>query len=106
MRVLGIESSCDETAIAIFDGAKGLVAHALYSQIELHQAYGGVVPELASRDHIKHLVPLLNDALNEASLTLHDIDAIAYTAGPGLIGALLSGASFAKSLGFALNCPV
>lgn len=105
MRVLGIESSCDETGVAIYDSAKGLLADALYSQVSTHQAYGGVVPELASRDHIRHLVPLLEQALDEASLSRNEIDAIAYTAGPGLIGALLTGSCFAKSLGYALGIP-
>lgn len=105
-RVLGFESSCDETGVAIYDAHQGLMAHALYSQIPLHQTYGGVVPELASRDHIKHLGPLLEQALLEANCSLGEIDAIAYTAGPGLVGALLSGSCFAKSLGFSLNIPV
>jgi N6-L-threonylcarbamoyladenine synthase len=105
MRVLGIESSCDETGLAIYDSKAGLIAQALYSQIALHQQYGGVVPELASRDHVKHLVPLLDDVLSQASLKKSDLDAIAYTAGPGLIGALLTGACFAKSLAYALQIP-
>ncbi len=105
MRVLGIESSCDETGIAIYDSEKGIVAHALHSQIELHQQYGGVVPELASRDHVKYLVPLVDEALQQAKLNKEDLDAIAYTAGPGLIGALLTGACFAKSLAFGLDKP-
>jgi N6-L-threonylcarbamoyladenine synthase len=105
MKVLGIESSCDETGIAIYCQEQGLVANALYSQIAQHQIYGGVVPELASRDHIRKLIPLLKQALQEANLTLSDIDGIAYTAGPGLIGALLVGASFAKSLAFSTQKP-
>lgn len=105
MRVLGIESSCDETGVAIYDSKKGLIGQALYSQIKLHQHYGGVVPELASRDHIKWLIPLVNQALKEANLQKQDLDAIAYTAGPGLIGALLVGACFAKSLAFSLGIP-
>lgn len=105
MRVLGIESSCDETGLAIYCSEQGLVAQALFSQITMHQPYGGVVPELASRDHIKRLIPLLNTVLGDANLSLQDIDAIAYTAGPGLIGALLTGACFAKSLAFALEIP-
>ncbi|MDF1757339.1 MAG: tRNA (adenosine(37)-N6)-threonylcarbamoyltransferase complex transferase subunit TsaD [Legionellaceae bacterium] len=105
MRVLGIESSCDETGLAIYCSEKGLLAHALYSQVELHKKYGGVVPELASRDHIKHLLPLLEEVLIQADLQKTDIDAIAYTAGPGLIGALLTGACFAKSLAYALSIP-
>ncbi len=105
MRVLGIETSCDETGIAVYCSEQGLLSHALYSQIALHRQYGGVVPELASRDHIKHLIPLLNQALDDAHLTKHELDAIAYTAGPGLIGALLTGACFAKSLAMGLNIP-
>ena len=106
MRVLGIESSCDETGVAIYDSEKGLIAHALHSQISTHQCYGGVVPELASRDHVKYLVPLVDEALQQAALAKTDLDAIAYTAGPGLIGALLTGACFAKSLALGLNKPV
>jgi len=105
MRVLGIESSCDETGIAIYDDQKGLLAHALYSQIITHRRFGGVVPELASRDHVKYLVPLVDEALHEAQMSKSELDAIAYTAGPGLTGALLTGACFAKSLAFALNVP-
>ncbi|WP_133139749.1 tRNA (adenosine(37)-N6)-threonylcarbamoyltransferase complex transferase subunit TsaD [Legionella genomosp. 1] len=105
MLVLGIESSCDETGVALYDSDKGLLAHALYSQIALHQQYGGVVPELASRDHINHLVPLLDEVLCKSGLKKSAIDAIAYTAGPGLIGALLVGACFAKTLAFALQIP-
>lgn len=105
MRVLGIESSCDETGVAIYDSEKGLVAHALHSQVATHQRYGGVVPELASRDHVKYLVPLVDQALAQAGLSKADIDAIAYTAGPGLVGALLTGACFAKSLALGLNKP-
>jgi N6-L-threonylcarbamoyladenine synthase len=105
MRVLGIESSCDETGVAIYDSEHGLIAQALHSQIVLHQQYGGVVPELASRDHIKQLIPLVDKVLLEAKLEKSELDAIAYTAGPGLIGALLTGASFAKSLAYALQIP-
>lgn len=105
MRVLGIETSCDETGVAVYCSEQGLLSHALYSQIALHRQYGGVVPELASRDHVKHLAPLLTQALKDAGLSKHDLDAIAYTAGPGLIGALLTGACFAKSLAFGLNIP-
>jgi len=105
MRVLGIESSCDETGIALYDSDKGLVAHALYSQIELHAEYGGVVPELASRDHIRKTLPLIEQVLNDAQLKRNDIDAIAYTAGPGLVGALLVGASIGKSIAWALGIP-
>lgn len=104
-RVLGIETSCDETGIAIYEHQKGLVAHALYSQIELHNQYGGVVPELASRDHILKIVPLLKETLASAHLTLSAIDGIAYCAGPGLTGALLVGAAFGRSLGWALGVP-
>lgn len=105
MKVLGIESSCDETGIAIYDSDRGLLAHVLHTQMALHAQYGGVVPELASRDHVKYLVVLLEKVLEEAGLDKRDLDAIAYTAGPGLIGALLSGACFAKSLAFSLNIP-
>ena len=94
MRVLGIETSCDETGIAIYDDEKGLLANQLYSQVKLHADYGGVVPELASRDHVRKTVPLIQAALKESGLTAKDIDAVAYTAGPGLVGALLVGATF------------
>jgi len=105
MRVLGIETSCDETGIAIFDEEKGLLAHAVHSQTTTHAVYGGVVPELASRDHILKLVPLLNQVIKEAHISPASLTGIAYTAGPGLIGALLVGACFAKALGFAWNIP-
>ncbi|WP_434661424.1 tRNA (adenosine(37)-N6)-threonylcarbamoyltransferase complex transferase subunit TsaD [Klebsiella sp. MISC125] len=105
MRVLGIETSCDETGIAIYDDEKGLLANQLYSQVKLHADYGGVVPELASRDHVRKTVPLIQAALKEASLTAKDIDAVAYTAGPGLVGALLVGATVGRSLAFAWNVP-
>jgi N6-L-threonylcarbamoyladenine synthase len=105
MRILGIESSCDDTGVAIYDGLKGLLAHAVNSQIAIHKQFGGVVPELASRDHIQKITPLLNRVLKEAKLSLQDIDGIAYTAGPGLIGALLVGAGFARALGYALQVP-
>lgn len=105
MRVLGIESSCDETGVAIYSSKQGLLADALYSQILMHRDFGGVVPELASRDHVKYLVPLVDEVLRKANLDKSQLDAIAYTAGPGLIGALLTGACFAKSLAFALNIP-
>lgn len=105
MRVLGIESSCDETGVAIYDDGQGLLAHALYSQIALHRRFGGVVPELASRDHVKYVVPLVDEALSQAKIDKSQLDAIAYTAGPGLIGALLTGACFAKSLAYGLNIP-
>jgi N6-L-threonylcarbamoyladenine synthase len=105
MKILGIETSCDETGIAIYDTDKGLLSDQLYSQIELHARYGGVVPELASRDHIKRIPMLTEQAINKADLNWKDIDAIAYTAGPGLVGSLMVGASFAKGLGFALSIP-
>ena len=105
MRVLGIESSCDETGVAIYCSEQGLIADVLYSQILMHREFGGVVPELASRDHIKHIVPLVDEALMQAGMQKTQLDAIAYTAGPGLIGALLTGACFAKSLAFALGIP-
>ena len=106
MRVLGIETSCDETGVAIYDSERGLLAEALHSQAKLHADYGGVVPELASRDHVRRLIPLLRRCLNEAQSSLPELDGIAYTAGPGLIGALLTGACFAPSLASALNIPV
>ncbi len=105
MRVLGIETSCDETGIALYDTEQGLRAHALYSQVALHDEYGGVVPELASRDHIRRVLPLTRQVLREAELDLHEIDALAYTRGPGLAGALLVGASNATTLGYALKKP-
>lgn len=105
MLVLGLETSCDETGVALYDSDEGLLADALFSQIDLHRIYGGVVPELASRDHIKRLIPLLNQVLAEAGCTKSAINAIAYTAGPGLVGALLVGASFAQALSFAWGIP-
>jgi N6-L-threonylcarbamoyladenine synthase len=105
MRVLGIESSCDETAVAVYDGSLGLLSHRLHSQIALHRAYGGVVPELASRDHVRRLLPLVREALAEARSDRDSIDAVAYTAGPGLIGALLVGAGFAAGLSLAWGKP-
>lgn len=105
MRVLGIETSCDETGIAIYDDKAGLLANQLYSQIKVHADYGGVVPELASRDHIRKTVPLIQAALKEANLTSADIDAVAYTAGPGLVGALMVGATVGRSLAFAWGVP-
>lgn len=105
MRVLGIESSCDETGIALYDTERGLLAHALYSQIDMHAEYGGVVPELASRDHIRKALPLMQQVLDDAGLTRQDIDAVAYTAGPGLVGALLVGAAIGRSLAWALKVP-
>lgn len=105
MRILGIETSCDETGVAIYDEEKGLIANQLHTQIALHADYGGVVPELASRDHIRKLAPLLQAALQEANLTPKDIDGIAYTSGPGLVGALLVGSTVARSLAYAWNIP-
>lgn len=105
MRILGIESSCDETAVAVYDSRQGLLSHRLHSQTAMHEAYGGVVPELASRDHVRRLLPLVRGALEAAGSTPRDIDGLAYTAGPGLIGALLVGVSFALSLGYAWRRP-
>ncbi|MBW7570872.1 tRNA (adenosine(37)-N6)-threonylcarbamoyltransferase complex transferase subunit TsaD [Succinivibrio faecicola] len=105
MRILGIESSCDETGVAIYDDEKGLIAHALHTQIPMHAQYGGVVPELASRDHIKRIVPLVRLVLEKADMKLSDLSAIAYTAGPGLIGALLAGAMEAGALAYGLGIP-
>ncbi len=105
MQILGIESSCDETAAAIYCTDKGLLAHQVYSQIALHDAYGGVVPELASRDHVRKLMPLVRAALTEAECDLTQIDAVAYTAGPGLAGALMVGAVGARSLAFGAGLP-
>lgn len=105
MITLGIESSCDETGVALYCSEQGLLSHTLHSQIEMHQAYGGVVPELASRDHIRRAVPLIRQACSEAHINLNQIDNIAYTQGPGLAGALLVGASIAKALAMALNKP-
>lgn len=105
MLILGVESSCDETGLALYDTNDGLLAHALHSQVEMHAEYGGVVPELASRDHIRRVLPLTALVLKDANKTLQDIDAIAYTQGPGLSGALLVGTSFAESLAFSLQIP-
>lgn len=105
MLVLGIESSCDETGVALYDTSRGLLGHAVHTQVAMHEAYGGVVPELASRDHIRRLVPLLRRVLEEAGADMTDIEGIAYTSGPGLAGALLVGASFAASLAVALGVP-
>lgn len=105
MRVLGIESSCDETGIAIYDDQQGILSHQLYSQVKLHADYGGVVPELASRDHVRKTLPLIQAALAESGCTAADIDGIAYTAGPGLVGALLVGATIGRSLALAWNKP-
>jgi N6-L-threonylcarbamoyladenine synthase len=103
--VLGIETSCDETGVAVFDPAKGLLAHALYSQIRMHADYGGVVPELASRDHVRKLLPLVEETMKQAGLRIDDLGGVAYTAGPGLVGALLVGATAARSLAWALDLP-
>ena len=109
MLVLGIETSCDETGVAVYDtarpGAEGLRAHAVYSQVDLHAEYGGVVPELASRDHVRKLLPLVRQTLAEAGLEVGDLEGVAYTAGPGLVGALLVGAGVARSLAWALDVP-
>lgn len=105
MLVLGFESSCDETGVALYDTQRGLLSHALHSQVAMHAEFGGVVPELASRDHIRRALPLTEIALKQANKTLTDIDGIAYTQGPGLAGALLVGTSIAQSLAFALNVP-
>ncbi len=105
MQVLGIETSCDETGIAIYDSEVGLLAHQLHSQIDLHKEYGGVVPELASRDHVRRLLPLIKKTLLEANSDLKSLDAVAYTAGPGLMGALLVGSAMGRSLAYSLSIP-
>lgn len=105
MLILGIETSCDETGIALFDSEKGLLAHALYSQIAVHAEYGGVVPELASRDHIRKTLPLVKQVFAEAGIAANDLDGVAYTAGPGLAGALLVGAGIARSLAYGWDIP-
>lgn len=105
MLILGVESSCDETGIALYDSEAGLLSHALHSQVAMHAEYGGVVPELASRDHIRRVVPLLREALGSAGKTLAEVDAVAYTRGPGLSGALLVGCAFAEALAVALDKP-
>jgi N6-L-threonylcarbamoyladenine synthase len=106
VKVLGIETSCDETGLAVYDSDRGLLAHALHSQVAMHEAYGGVVPELASRDHIRRVIPLAERVVASADCRLADLDGIAFTQGPGLAGALLVGASVANGLGFALSKPV
>ncbi len=105
MRVVGIETSCDETGVAVYDSARGLLAHALHSQVALHEEYGGVVPELASRDHVRKTLPMLDQVLGEAGIGTADLDGVAYTAGPGLIGALLVGAAIGRGLAWALGVP-
>ncbi len=105
MIVLGIETSCDETGVALYDSATGLLAHTLFSQVEIHAEYGGVVPEIASRDHVRKLLPLINQCLGDAGLGREAIDAVAYTAGPGLIGALLVGTATGRSIAMALGKP-
>lgn len=105
MLILGIETSCDETGLALYDSADGLLSHALHSQVELHAMYGGVVPELASRDHVRRLMPLLDLVLERAGCVLPDLDGVAYTRGPGLAGALLVGAGVARALAWALDRP-
>ncbi len=103
--VLGVETSCDETGVAVFCPERGLVAHTLYSQIRMHADYGGVVPELASRDHVRKLLPLIRETLAKAGMTTRDLGGVAYTAGPGLVGALLVGAACARALAWALEIP-
>jgi N6-L-threonylcarbamoyladenine synthase len=105
LRVLAIESSCDESAVAVLDEERGLLSHELYSQVDLHRLYGGVVPELASRDHVQRLLPLVRQALANANTTPAELSAVAYTAGPGLVGALLTGAALGRSLAYALGVP-
>ncbi|KGM54699.1 UGMP family protein [Lysobacter arseniciresistens ZS79] len=105
MKVLGIETSCDETGVAVYDTEAGLRAHALYSQVALHAEYGGVVPELASRDHVRKLLPLIRQTLAESGMAVDELDGVAYTAGPGLVGALLVGAGVARALAWALDVP-
>lgn len=105
MRILGIETSCDETGVALYDSKLGLLGHCLYSQIAVHNEYGGVVPELASRDHVRKLLPLVDELLNDCDLQKADIDGIAYTKGPGLVGALMVGACTGRALAMALDVP-
>ncbi len=106
MLILGLESSCDETGVALIDDKKGLLAHAVHTQIDMHKLYGGVVPELASRDHIRRVIPLVEKVLEEAGKTKEELDAIAVTQGPGLAGALLVGVSVAHALAYSLDIPV
>jgi len=105
MRILGIETSCDETGIAIYDEDKGIMSHRLYSQIKVHADYGGVVPELASRDHVRKTIPLIREVMAEAGVSPQDLDGVAYTSGPGLVGALLVGCSIGRSLAYAWDLP-
>ena len=105
MLVLGLETSCDETGIALYDTERGLLAHEVYSQIAVHAEYGGVVPELASRDHVRKGLPLIRQVLGETGVTLKQLDGIAYTSGPGLVGALLTGACLGRSLAWSLGIP-
>lgn len=105
MRILGIETSCDETGVAVYDDQQGLLSHELYSQVKLHADYGGVVPELASRDHVRKILPLIDKALADANTTPKDLDGIAFTQGPGLVGALLVGSSVGRALAFAWGIP-
>ena len=105
MLILGLETSCDETGVALYDTGRGLLAHALFSQIDIHVEYGGVVPELASRDHVRKTLPLIEQVIKEAGVTAGDIDGVAYTAGPGLVGALMVGATLAKSLAWGWGVP-
>jgi N6-L-threonylcarbamoyladenine synthase len=105
LRILGIESSCDESAVAVLDDERGLLSHELFSQVDLHRLYGGVVPELASRDHVQRLLPLVRQALAKAGTTADQLSGVAYTAGPGLVGALLTGAALGRSMAYALGVP-
>jgi len=105
MRIIGIETSCDETGVAVYDSEQGLLAHALHSQVALHADYGGVVPELASRDHVRKIVPLMDEVIRKAGLERSNIDGVAYTEGPGLVGALLVGAAVGRSMAWALKVP-
>src|ERR1700722_2584777 len=105
MQILAIETSCDESAVAVLDEVRGLRSHELWSQIDLHRVFGGVVPELASRDHVRRLLPLVRTALAHAQINAAQIDGIAYTAGPGLVGALLTGAALAQALSFGWRVP-
>lgn len=105
MKILGIESSCDETSFAIYDDEQGLLCNIIHSQVAIHQQYGGVIPELSARNHIERLIPLLDEALKTANMALSDLDGIAFTTGPGLVGALMTGAVFARSLAFAIGKP-